>query len=51
MFHVLDEVLEWNAPQYEMIDKERIFSMFEKLTEREYSVFGSNDKIPEFEQY
>lgn len=51
MFKVIEQVIEWEPPQYELIDKEKIFEMFRKMVQREYFMFGTNDKLPEFSQY
>lgn len=51
MFRVIEDVIEWQPPQYEMIDKEKIFEMFRKMTQRPYFMFGTNDELPEFKDY
>ncbi len=51
MFKVIEKIIAWNPPEYEMIDKEKIFEMFRKLTEREYFMFGTNDELKEFSDY
>lgn len=38
-------------PHYEMINKDRIFEMFRKLTERECFMFGTDDELPEFKEH
>lgn len=51
MFRVIDEIFDWNPPQFENINKDRIHAMFKKLAEREYFMFDTNDCLPEFKQY
>ncbi|GHU57940.1 hypothetical protein AGMMS49975_24120 [Clostridia bacterium] len=51
MFKVIEQIIEWEQPEYEMIDKDKIFEMFRKLTEREYFMFGTNDELEEFSDY
>jgi hypothetical protein len=51
MFKVIESVIEWQPPQYDMIDKEKIFEMFRKLTQRDFFMFGTNDELPEFREY
>lgn len=51
MFKVIEQIIEWEPPEYEMIDKDKIFEMFRKLTEREYFMFGTNDELEEFSDY
>lgn len=51
MFKVIEDVFEWTPPEYEMIDKDRIFDMFRKLVQRDYFIFGTNDNLPEFHEY
>ena len=51
MFTVIESVIEWEPPQYDMIDKDKIFDMFRKLTERQYFMFGTNDELPEFREH
>lgn len=51
MFKVIEDIFEWEPPQYEMIDKDKIFEMFRKLVQRDNFIFGTNDDIPEFRQY
>lgn len=51
MFKVIEQIIDWEPPEYDMIDKEKIYDMFRKLTEREYFVFGTNDKLDEFSDY
>ncbi len=51
MFKVIEEIIAWTPPSYEMIDKDKIFGMFRKLTEREYFMFGTNDELSEFSDY
>jgi hypothetical protein len=51
MFKVIERIIEWQPPDYEMIDKDKIFEMFRKLTQREYFMFGTNDEPEEFADY
>lgn len=51
MFRVIEDIFEWTPPEYEMINKERIFEMFRKLVQRDHFIFGTNDVLPEFKQY
>ncbi len=51
MFKVIEEIIAWTPPSYDMIDKDKIFKMFRKLTEREYFMFGTNDELAEFSDY
>ncbi|MCX4357053.1 MAG: hypothetical protein OSJ43_12660 [Oscillospiraceae bacterium] len=51
MFKVIEQIISWTPPTYDMIDKDKIFEMFRKLTEREYFMFGTNDELEEFSQY
>lgn len=51
MFKVIEEIIAWTPPSYDMIDKDKIFKMFRQLTEREYFMFGTNDKLEEFSEY
>ena len=51
MFTAIEGVFDWTPPEYEMIDKDRIFDLFRKMTERDHFIFGTNDNLPEFRQY
>jgi hypothetical protein len=51
MFTVIESIIEWDPPEYEMIDKDKIFEMFRKLTKRDYFMFGTDDELPEFREY
>ena len=51
MFTVIESVVDWEPPSYDMIDKDKIFDMFRKLTQRDYFMFGTNDELPEFKDY
>ena len=51
MFRVIDEMFEWSPPEFESINKERINAMFEKLIQRKYFMFGTNDYLDDFKQY
>lgn len=51
MFRVIEQVIEWEPPKYDLIDKEKIFEMFRKMVERDYFMFGTNDELPEFREY
>jgi len=51
MFKVIEEIITWTPPSYDLIDKDKIFEMFRKLTKREYFMFGTNDELSEFSDY
>ena len=51
MFKVIEGIIAWDPPEYDMIDKDKIFEMFRKLTERDYFMFGTNDELEEFSDY
>ncbi len=51
MFKVIENIIEWEPPAYEMIDKDKIFEMFRKMARREYFMFGTNEELPEFKEY
>lgn len=51
MFKVIEDIIDWTPPEYDMIDKDKIFGMFRKLTEHEYFMFGTNDELEEFSDY
>ena len=51
MFAVIESIIEWEPPKYDMIDKDKIFDMFHKLTQRDFFMFGTNDELPEFKNY
>lgn len=51
MFRVIEQVICWQPPQYDMIDKERISGLFRRLVERPFFMFGTNDELPEFHPY
>jgi hypothetical protein len=51
MFRVIEDVIEWDPPAYDMIDKDKIFEMFRKMTRRKNFMFGTNDELPEFRQH
>ncbi len=51
MFKVIEEIVDWEPPSYDWIDKDKIFEMFRKMTEREYFMFGTNDELEEFSKY
>lgn len=51
MFSVIESIIEWEAPIYEMIDKNKIYDMFRKLTQRDFFMFGTNDELPEFREH
>lgn len=51
MFKVIESIIAWDPPEYDMIDKDKIFEMFRKLTERDYFMFGTNDELEEFSDY
>lgn len=48
MFKAIETVFDWTPPEYDMIDKDKIHAMFEKLSRRKYFMFGTNDYLPEF---
>lgn len=51
MFKVIEQVVHWKPPEYQMIDKDRIFQMFRKMAQRRYFMFGTNDELPEFREH
>lgn len=51
MFKAIERIMTWHPPHYEMINKDRIFEMFRKLTERECFMFGTDDELPEFKEH
>lgn len=51
MFKVIEEIFNWQPPEYELINKDRINEMFAKLVKRKYFMFGTNDLLPEFKDY
>jgi len=51
MFEVIESVIEWEPPKYDMVDKDKIFEMFRKLTKRDFFMFGTNDELPEFKEH
>jgi hypothetical protein len=51
MFAVIESIVEWEPPSYDMIDKDKIFDMFRKLTKRDFFMFGTNDELPEFREH
>lgn len=51
MFKAIEKIFDWSPPEYDMIDKDRIHVMFEKMAKRKYFMFGTNDYLPEFGQY
>ena len=51
MFRVIEDIIEWSPPEYEMIDKDKILDMFRKMTKHKYFMFSTNDKIDEFSEY
>ena len=51
MFTVIESIIEWEPPKYDIIDKDKIFDMFRKLTQRDFFMFGTNNELPEFKEY
>ncbi|MCL1988116.1 MAG: hypothetical protein FWG64_09140 [Firmicutes bacterium] len=51
MFKAIEGIIDWQPPQYDMIDKDKILAMFQKLTNRRFFMFGTNDELPEFREY
>ena len=51
MFRVIDNMFDWSPPEFESINKDRINAMFEKLVQRKYFMFGTNDYLSDFKQY
>lgn len=51
MFSVIDGMFEWSPPEFESINKECINAMFEKLVQRKYFMFGTNDYLDDFKHY
>lgn len=51
MFKAIESIFDWTPPDYDMIDKEKIHIMFEKMTKRKCFMFGTNDYLPEFKQH
>ena len=51
MFSVIESVIDWEPPHYDMINKDKIFDMFRKLIKRDHFMFGTNDELPEFRDY
>lgn len=51
MFHAIEEIFDWEPPEYELMSKDRIHDIFEKLLGRKYFMFGTDDYLPEFKEY
>jgi hypothetical protein len=51
MFKHLEDIFIWEPPQYDLIDKERIFELFRKMQGKKYWMFGTNDRLEEFSDY
>lgn len=50
-FARLEQVFVWDGPTYEMLDEERLAVLFAKVREFRFWLFGSNELLPEFQQY
>ena len=51
MFRIIDDMFDWQPPEFENINKERIYELFEKLVRRDYFMFGTNDYLADFKKY
>lgn len=51
MFKAIESIIGFTPPEYELINKDKIFEMFYKLTKRENFLFGTDDELPEFSEY
>lgn len=51
MFRAIEEIFDWQPPKFENINKDRIHDLFCKLVNRNYFMFGTNDKLDEFKEY
>lgn len=51
MFKVIENIIAWIPPEYNMIDKEKIMELFRKMSTHDMFIFGTNDELPEFKQY
>lgn len=50
-FRVIDEMFDWNPPEFESMNKDRIKEIFAKLVQREYFILCTNDYLVEFKHY
>ena len=50
MFKHIEDLILWQPPSYEPIDKDRILDMFRKMTQKEHWIFATNDRLEEFEE-
>lgn len=51
MFARLDEVFEWNAPKYAIMNETRRQLLFERMTKKKHWIFGAHQRHPEFAQH
>lgn len=51
MFKCLDNVFDWEEPEYDMIDKEKIYELFRKMTKKRHFMFGVDEDLEEFKEY
>jgi len=49
MFKVVSDAMIWEEPSYDMIDKEKIYELFRKMTTHKYFLFAVNERLDEFE--
>src|SRR5699024_12220934 len=50
-FEKLEELFIWEPPEYDFIYGERMIEFFEKMMTKKHWLFGTKDKLEEFEPY
>lgn len=51
MHKAISEIIAWNPPEYEILDRARMMDMLRKVAERKYFIFTTTDELPEFSEY
>lgn len=51
MFKCLENVFDWEEPVYDMIDKEKIYELFRKMTTKRHFMFCVDEDLEEFAEY
>lgn len=51
MFEKMAKIFEWDEPEYENINKERIYEMFREMTRKRHFMFGVDEDLEEFSEF
>ena len=50
MFKALEEILLWEPPVYEILDKERVYALFDEIMEFKYFLFAVNEEMVDLQE-